>query len=87
MERFKVVEKETKTKAFSKEGLGAGAKLDPAAREKREIETWLQDMIGELELQQEKCEGEIEALSSTGGKKKGKADKKVSSVKQCDKTF
>ena len=32
MERFKVLERETKTKAYSKEGLGAAQKLDPAQR-------------------------------------------------------
>ncbi|CAG2057829.1 unnamed protein product, partial [Timema podura] len=34
MERFKVVERETKTKAYSKEGLGAAQKLDPALERK-----------------------------------------------------
>ncbi|KAE8794682.1 putative protein ycf45 [Hordeum vulgare] len=37
MERFKVCEKETKTKAFSKEGLGQQPKTDP--REKAKAET------------------------------------------------
>ena len=41
MERFKVVERETKTKAYSKEGLGAAAKLDPLQKEKDELTTWL----------------------------------------------
>ena len=41
MERFKVVERETKTKAYSKEGLGAAAKLDPAAKEKAEVTGWI----------------------------------------------
>ena len=41
MERFKVVERETKTKAYSKEGLGAAAKLDPAQKEKDDITLWL----------------------------------------------
>ncbi len=41
MERFKVVERETKTKAYSKEGLGAAAKLDPQQKEKDEITAWL----------------------------------------------
>lgn len=41
MERFKVVERETKTKAYSKEGLGAAQKLDPAQKEKDEITNWL----------------------------------------------
>lgn len=41
MERFKVVERETKTKAYSKEGLWAAAKLNPAAKEKSEMTNWL----------------------------------------------
>lgn len=41
MERFKVVERETKTKAYSKEGLGLAQKVDPAQKEKEETEQWL----------------------------------------------
>ena len=41
MERFKVVERETKTKAYSKEGLGLAQKVDPAQREKEETGQWL----------------------------------------------
>jgi CCR4-NOT transcription complex subunit 3 len=41
MERFKVVERETKTKAYSKEGLGAGQKLDPQEKEKEECAQWI----------------------------------------------
>lgn len=76
MERFKVVEKETKTKAYSKEGLGASTKLDPAAKEKREVESWLQDSINSLEMQVDQFESEMETLSTPGGKKKNK-DKQV----------
>lgn len=36
-----MVERETKTKAYSKEGLGAATKLDPAAKEKGEVANWL----------------------------------------------
>ena len=36
MEKFKAVEKEMKTKAFSKEGLQQAAKQDPKEREKQE---------------------------------------------------
>ena len=41
MERFKIVERETKTKAYSKEGLGAAAKLDPAQKQKDEMTQWI----------------------------------------------
>ena len=41
MERFKVIERETKTKAYSKEGLGAATKVDPKEKEKEDITMWL----------------------------------------------
>lgn len=51
MERFKVVERETKTKAYSKEGLGAAQKLDPAQKEREEMSAWLVQSIDALNLQ------------------------------------
>lgn len=36
-----MVERETKTKAYSKEGLGLATKIDPATREKEEFRNWL----------------------------------------------
>lgn len=51
MERFKVVERETKTKAYSKEGLGAAQKLDPAQKEREEMSSWLVSSIDALNLQ------------------------------------
>lgn len=36
-----MVERETKTKAYSKEGLGLAQKVDPAQKEKEETEQWL----------------------------------------------
>lgn len=72
MERFKVVERETKTKAYSKEGLGAAQKLDPNQREKEDISCWLQNSISSLQIQTDQFESEIESLLA--GKKK-KLDK------------
>lgn len=68
MERFKVVERETKTKAYSKEGLGAVQKLDPAQRQKDEVRQWLTQSISELQIQIEMYESEMESL--VVGKKK-----------------
>ena len=51
MEKFKVVERETKTKAYSKEGLGAAQKLDPAQKEREEIQNWLNQAINTLSIQ------------------------------------
>jgi CCR4-NOT transcription complex subunit 3 len=45
MERFKIVERETKTKAYSKEGLGAAAKMDPHSKEKGDVTNWLAPVI------------------------------------------
>ncbi|KAK1068838.1 general negative regulator of transcription subunit 5 [Friedmanniomyces endolithicus] len=72
METFKAVEKEMKTKAFSKEGLSAAAKLDPKEREKMEISNFVSDMVDELGRQTEAHEAEIETLHA--GMKKGKKD-------------
>lgn len=46
-----MVERETKTKAYSKEGLGAAQKLDPAQKEREEIANWLVTSIDALKLQ------------------------------------
>ncbi|XP_052760291.1 CCR4-NOT transcription complex subunit 3-like isoform X2 [Mya arenaria] len=73
MERFKVVERETKTKAYSKEGLGAASKLDPQAKEKQEITNWVSTQIENLKIQSDRCESELEQL--TIGNKKKKMDK------------
>ncbi|XP_049819684.1 CCR4-NOT transcription complex subunit 3 isoform X2 [Aethina tumida] len=72
MERFKVVERETKTKAYSKEGLGAAQKLDPAQKEREEIQHWLVSSIDLLNLQTDSFESEIESLLAN---KKKKLDK------------
>ncbi|XP_028159830.1 CCR4-NOT transcription complex subunit 3 isoform X2 [Ostrinia furnacalis] len=68
MERFKVVERETKTKAYSKEGLGAAQKLDPAQKEREEMSAWLVSSIDALNLQVDQFESEIESM--VVGKKK-----------------
>lgn len=68
MERFKICEKETKTKAFSKEGLGQQPKTDPKEKAKSETRDWLNNVVGELESQIDNFEAEIEGLSVKKGK-------------------
>ncbi|KAI3911582.1 hypothetical protein MKW92_013475 [Papaver armeniacum] len=68
MERFKVCEKETKTKAFSKEGLGQQPKTDPKEKAKLETREWLNTVVGELESQIDSFEADIEGLSVKKGK-------------------
>ncbi|XP_024023495.1 CCR4-NOT transcription complex subunit 3 isoform X1 [Morus notabilis] len=68
MERFKICEKETKTKAFSKEGLGQQPKTDPKEKAKSETRDWLNNVVGELESQIDNFEAELEGLSVKKGK-------------------
>ncbi|CAI0384021.1 unnamed protein product [Linum tenue] len=68
MERFKICEKETKTKAFSKEGLGQQPKTDPREKAKAETRDWLNNMVSELESQIDSFEAEIEGLTVKKGK-------------------
>ncbi|KAI7277848.1 hypothetical protein KC345_g6385 [Hortaea werneckii] len=78
MEMFKAVEKEMKTKAYSKEGLSAAAKLDPKEQEKLELCNFLAEMVDELARQIESQEAEAETLHAGLKKKKsdsGKADR------------
>ncbi|PQE30270.1 hypothetical protein CJF32_00010139 [Rutstroemia sp. NJR-2017a WRK4] len=70
MEKFKAVEKAMKTKAYSKEGLSAAAKLDPKERAKMETGEFLGNMVEELERQIETLEAEQESIQAT--MKKGK---------------
>jgi CCR4-NOT transcription complex subunit 3 len=70
MERFKACEKEMKTKAFSKEGLSAGHKLDPKEQLKAETANFVSAQVEELARQVETTEAEIELLQ--GGAKKSK---------------
>ena len=71
MEKFKIVERETKTKAYSKEGLTSGQKLDPAERERCEISQWLNKCLEDIQIQIDQFEAEIESFSTTK-KKKGR---------------
>ncbi|KAK4740472.1 hypothetical protein SAY87_032353 [Trapa incisa] len=70
MERFKICEKETKTKAFSKEGLGQQPKTDPKEKAKSETRDWLNNVVSELETQIDIFEAEVEGLSVKKGKTK-----------------
>ncbi|KAK4066704.1 hypothetical protein Trihar35433_7131 [Trichoderma harzianum] len=72
MEKFKAVEKAMKTKAYSKVGLEAAAKLDPKEQAKVEACEFLSNMVDELELQIETLEAENESIQATLKKGKNK---------------
>lgn len=75
MEKFKAVEKAMKTKAYSKEGLSAAAKLDPKEQAKLDAGEFLSNTVDELEQQIEALEVESEQLSATMKKGKSQRDK------------
>ncbi|KAI1442701.1 Not1 N-terminal domain, CCR4-Not complex component-domain-containing protein [Annulohypoxylon stygium] len=75
MERFKAVEKAMKTKAYSKEGLSAAAKLDPKEKAKHEAGEFLSSVVDELEQQIETLEAEGESIQATMKKGKNQASK------------
>src|SRR5437762_204732 len=72
MEQFKAVEKEMKTKAYSKEGLSAAARLDPKEKEKAETCDFLSATVDTLQQKIEAMEAEEESLQAS--LKKGKKD-------------
>jgi hypothetical protein len=72
MERFKSIEKEMKTKAYSTVGLISHSKLDPKEQQRLDLVQWLQGKVEELQQQVETAEAELETLQASV-KKKGKA--------------
>lgn len=83
MEKFKVCEKEAKTKAFSKEGLQAAAsRQDPKEKAKQEMRDWLNNTVDHLNTQIEEFEAEVEDIGSSSGKKKGKAPPRVTHLEE-----
>ncbi|KAG1580730.1 hypothetical protein G6F48_010267 [Rhizopus delemar] len=72
MERFKTVEREMKTKAFSREGLLQREKMDPKEKEKADACDWISSTVDELSRQIEMAEAEVETMQGTT--KRGKKD-------------
>lgn len=75
MERFKVLEKESKTKAYSKEGLSKAAKKDPKQDPRYDTFQWLDAIIGTLKDQLEELEEKQNKLR--GQKLKGKLQEEL----------
>ncbi|KAG0318424.1 general negative regulator of transcription subunit 5 [Dissophora globulifera] len=70
MEKFKAIEKEMKTKAYSREGLIMSGRMDPKEKEKAETCAWVTDRVEALTIQMEALEAEVETIQV--GTKKGK---------------
>ena len=65
MERFKVCEKETKTKAFSKEGLGQATKVDPREKARNEAREWINTTVDCLNVEARTLLADFKALLRT----------------------
>ena len=70
MERFKVCEKEFKTKAFSKEGLSQAAKEDPKDKERNKVRKWITASLETFQERKDVYEAELETINSAKKKKK-----------------
>lgn len=73
MEAFKIVEKETKTKTFSKEGLLRQDKVDPEEQKREETIEWMSSVIEQLQVLIDEVDLEIVKLSAGKGKKTNKS--------------
>lgn len=72
MERFKLCEKEAKTKAYSKEGLAAASRRGKNDAVKNEIYEWIEEVQTKLQDQIDSFENEREAALGAGKKTKTK---------------
>ncbi len=62
MEAFKVVERETKTKAYSKEGLLRDQPVSAEERKRAKTRDWLQELASKLGDEIEEMENELETI-------------------------
>ena len=74
MEQFKILEKETKTKAYSKEGLARAEKLSPEEQAKDDTCAWITDIVAQLQQLVDDRDVEIEKLSAAKSKKSTKSE-------------
>ena len=75
MESFKAIEKETKTKQYSKVGLAKAGMMTEQDLAIEEMQGWIKDQVDELKNQVELTEAEVETLSEGGNSKKKKKGK------------
>lgn len=72
MEQFKVCEKETKTKTYSKEGLARAERLSPDEQARMDTCEWVGEIVKKLQECVEEREVTVETLSAGKGKKTNK---------------
>ncbi len=80
MERFKVIERETKQKPYSKDALGANNnsnayKFDPLAKEKQELAAWIGSCVSRLGDQTKELEVKLDEMNTSNKRKRVDKDK------------
>jgi hypothetical protein len=65
METFKVVEREAKTKAYSKEGLMRDQPMSAEEKKRQKSKDWVQELISKLSDAIEELSGELETLGGS----------------------
>merc|ERR1719204_1373756 len=70
MEEFKICEKETKTKAYSKEALAKASKKDILSPEQQFLVTWIEEQREKLNDQQDEQKSLLEELQRNRSRKK-----------------
>ncbi|EGD80142.1 hypothetical protein PTSG_13104 [Salpingoeca rosetta] len=61
MERYRDLERDAKTKAYSKEGLDRQARLDPEEQEKKDMQDWINKTMDELRVRIDLLEASLVA--------------------------
>jgi CCR4-NOT transcription complex subunit 3 len=84
MERFKACEREMKTKAYSREGLNAAAKIDPKEKEKGEMGNWISTVVDRLNTQVDAFEAKLESIQASSKKSKKGNSSDIERQKQLD---
>lgn len=69
MEAFKVVERETKTKAYSREGLMRDTPLSAEERKRMKSREWVRDVVDKLSEQMDEMDADIERLGMSSKRK------------------
>ncbi|KAH3687351.1 hypothetical protein WICPIJ_001628 [Wickerhamomyces pijperi] len=77
MEKYKVIEKGSKIKAYSNMNLKNQPDVDPSEKEKLECEEFLRETIDSLESQYQVVDVELEKLSSKKSKKSNNGNKEA----------
>lgn len=80
MERFKILEKEMKIKAYSKEGLNLSTKLTPQEQQKADLIFWIRESLETLNSQIELYEAEIDSIKLPK-RKQGKSEENENVLK------